>query len=328
MDNNYMHNSSLGSRSEWIEYCQLVGDVASSEFKNFRRHPLMLMAIEGTGINSSLQNINFFRKNNRHTISSILKKISHSDCIGNPLRCYTFKHNDEMLSLNPTTLRYAKNWANILDCFLLDLGNHDLKISEIGAGYGGEAKVFYDILSEKKYDISNIQYDIYDLPSSKNMINRFLSEFEYSVNFKSIDNIEDHHTNKHLVISNGALSEMRGQLLNDYLDKIVLKADYGYFIVNFDTHSKPFEGGMSNKEFYEYLSINGKKPFWLDEEKFLTTFDKGSSKLIIFGSEQKLINKASQSRNLSFFNKLLYKIITAHSSQEFSFKSIKKKYIK
>lgn len=313
-----MSESVSGSSEDWVEFTTLAG-LDSNIFENFRRHPVMLRVIEGTNYLSSFENINFFRNNSSHVVTKFLAKISSSDKVGNPLRLLTFYLNDKLLELNPTTLRYAKNWSNIIDCFNLKNDFPSLEISEIGGGYGGEAKVFFDLEPELNKKKKLILYDIYDLKSSTQLITNFLNKFEYSVNYKSLINCKNSEIKKDckkLVISNGALSEMHGDLLNLYLSQIVYKADYGYFIVNFDSHSKPL-GGISNKDFFELLQKNNKNPIWIKNDcNFLTSFDKDSSSLIIFGAKSEDLNNAIKSRkNLSLFEKLLFKLINLNFSE-------------
>lgn len=181
--------------------------------------------------------------------------------------------------------------------FNLNSNSSRLTISEIGGGYGGEAKVFFD-LRHKLNNIKFISYEIYDLKSSIQLITKFLKEFGYSVKFKYLNDSKHYKIkadSKKLVISNAALSEMWGDLLNSYLKEVVYKADYGYFIVNFDTHSKPY-GGISNQDFFDLLKKNGKNPIWLNADNFLTSFDKGVSKLIIFGPKISFVNSAYKIR--------------------------------
>ena len=323
-----MENSVLGSTPQWGEYCESVGDPASIDFEKFRRHPVMVSGVEGTNIRSSFQNIRFFRKNKTHIVSRTLSKISSSDCVGKPINSFTFFHDRKWLAMNPTTLRYAKNWANIIDLFPVITQSSSLTISEIGAGYGGDAKVFFDLYSTGEFKKSYIEYNVYDLATSIQMIKRFLGEFGYKVNFKSAEEDQPIADHSHLVISNGAISEMRGELLDIYFKNVVSKADYGYFIVNFDTHSKPYEGGINNDEFFELLSAAGKNPIWLDENKFLTNFDKGASKCITFGSTKNNVDEAYKSRDMSILNKIFSSLILQFSVEELGIKKLLKIFIK
>jgi hypothetical protein len=318
-------NSVLGSNKNWVQLTNSIGKkMGGVGFKRFRSHPVILYGVEGSNYISSFDNIFFFRNNPQHIITKLLKKISLSDTVGAPSNIFTFYVNNEKVTINPTTLRYAKNWANILDCFNLNINSLKLTISEIGAGYGGEAKVFFDLwhkYNNKKF----VSYEIYDLKSSTQLIAKFLKEFNYSVKFKYLNDSKHYKIkadNKKLVISNGALSEMWGDLLNSYLKEVVYKADYGYFIVNFDTHSRPY-GGISNQDFFDLLKKNGKNPIWLEVDNFLTSFDKGFSKLIIFGAKINHVNLAKKIRKKpSFLYQIFSKIVQLNSQSTLSFKAL------
>ena len=325
-----MNDSSLGSSESWVEYTKELGNDNYDGFKFFRRHPVMLSGVEGTNYISLLQNIDFLRENSTHYVTKSLNLISQSDLVGAPLKAYTFQVNGQPIAINPTTARYAKNWANIIDCFGFETIFKSTKISEIGGGYGGESKVFFDIANTNK-SLSGIgEYEIYDLVSSQKLIRRFLKEFGYSIKFNKLKaNNQIKKNFSHLVISNGALSEMRGELLNAYINEVVLNANYGYFIVNFDTHSKPFKGGISNDEFFNILKKNGKYPRWLDESMFLTAFDKGVSKLIIFGADDELIDRAIKIRKKpSILRRFIYKIIELNHQKSMSANELIKKNIR
>lgn len=155
-------------------------------------------------------------------------------------------------------------------------------IFEIGGGYGGEAKVFCDLGSTMNQE-KVIKWNIFDLPSSYILIEKWLSIFNYKTKFLSIKE-EFIIPEDSLAISCGALSEMRGELLKNYIDRVVLPCKYGYFLTNFESHSRPY-GGMSTKEFINYLKINGKTDaIELDSRVYLSYFDYVSnSKLIVFG---------------------------------------------
>jgi hypothetical protein len=65
----------------------------------------------------------------------------------------------------------------------------------------------------------------------------------------------------------------------------VKPARFGYFIANFETHSKPF-GGWSTDDFLRALRQMGKDARELHTESYLSHFDKqAGSRLIVFGTE-------------------------------------------
>ena len=161
-----MSNSELGSDAGWVSFMNNIGQENSKEFLHFRRHPIMLTGVEGTNYFSLFQNIDFFRKQNGHIVTTSLEKIASSDLIGAPLRTFTANINQKYLTINPTTAKYAKNWANIIDCFGSETLFTETTITEIGGGYGGESKVFFDIAFQLGKKPDSVLYEVYDLPSS------------------------------------------------------------------------------------------------------------------------------------------------------------------
>lgn len=95
--------------------------------------------------------------------------------------------------------------------------------------------------------------------------------------FKSVGDID-------LVISNGALSEMWGETLDNYIKYVVAPARCGYFMTNFESHSLP-NGGISTMQFLQILKDLGKDDVQiLSTKHYLSKFDlEAGTKLIAFG---------------------------------------------
>ena len=213
-----------------------------------------------------------------------LPKIVKSDLYGCPEELIKFNINAKKYFISPTTIRYSKNSLNLINFFTKEIFNSN--IFEIGGGYGGEAKIFYDFASIFNNG-KEIKWNIFDLPSSYKLIKKYLNIFNYTTTILSIDK-KNFIPKNSLAISCGALSEMRGDLLKNYIDKVVLPCKMGYFLTNFESHSKPY-GGMSTNEFINYLKINGKTDvIELDNRIYLSYFDyMAKSKLIVFGITNK-----------------------------------------
>ena len=79
--------------------------------------------------------------------------------------------NTKQYYLSPTTIRYSKNSLNLLNFFSKKIFNSN--IYKIGGGYGGEAKIFFDFASIYNKG-KKIKWNIFDLPSSYNLIKKFL----------------------------------------------------------------------------------------------------------------------------------------------------------
>lgn len=114
-----------------------------------------------------------------------------------------------------------------------------------------------------------------------------MSCFGYSTKFLDLDGSPIVKENG-LVISNGAISEMRGKLLDDYIEHVVSRARYGYFITNFETYL-PY-GGPTTAQFMDSLRDVGKADVVeLSSSKYLSYFDHQGgdrrNRLIVFGAK-------------------------------------------
>lgn len=282
----------------WSSDCQRAA-YDTGFFQVFRRSKTFLHVVEGTPYVGGLWNLRRLSKDNNFLKAAAL--ISGSDHFGSPLNAIPWNSQDGSVHyLTPTTLRYANNACNAIKFFGKQIFN--IEVYEIGGGYGGECKVFKDV--SMSCANTDVRWNIYDLPSSTALITKWLANFGYTATFLDVDRDTEISPNS-LVLSCGALSEMRGELLKAYVDKIVLNARYGYFITNFDTHSKPF-GGWSTEEFIKYLRLNGKLDVQeLDAASYLSYFDlEAGSRLITFGAD----NISSKSCPLG--DRVAYRVIS------------------
>jgi putative sugar O-methyltransferase len=152
-----------------------------------------------------------------------IKLFSKNDDYGKP-EIFEYK---EIGKYSPSSLRYIKVLADLIDRFKC-LNN--LRIVEIGGGYGGQClviKTFFDLKS----------YKIFDLPEVLLLTDRYLRinhiqsvEFQTLDEFVQSDGIEPWSCD--LIISNYAFSEINSKVQMTYLNKIILKSKMGYMTVN------------------------------------------------------------------------------------------------
>lgn len=233
---------------------------------------------------------------------NVLPMLQLSDAVGLPNNLISFHAIGDSYCLSPTTIRYANNAINVLKLFGLELFRGGI-IHEIGGGYGGEATVFNHFSrSLLGLDLAD-RWCIYDLPSSYALINRFCHEFGYRVTIKEdLESVGDID----LVISNGALSEMWGDTLDNYIKNVVAPARCGYFMTNFEAHSLP-NGGISTMQFVKILKDLGKDDVQiLSTKNYLSKFDvDAGTKLIVFGFDNHDSNLAKRSRCSAMHLKVL-----------------------
>ena len=282
-----MNNAVSAKENDWVKACK---DAANNNvyFHTFRSSPAFQRVVEGSPIVSGIWNLKRLL-NNRKFIKT-LPLIQTSDSIGFPSKIIYFKSTSkgnntlQKSGLSSTTIRYTNNCINCLSLFGNKILDGSTEIFEIGAGYGGECKIFNDFaITQYNKEIGN-KWHIYDLPSSYGIIKRFLNQFNYSASFNKLGQRINSNNMNTLVISNGAFSEMTGDLLDSYFDSVISKANYGYFITNFETHSVP-HGGWTTQQFIEKLHSCGKNDaISLPVNEYLSHFDKqAGSKLIAFG---------------------------------------------
>lgn len=106
-----------------------------------------------------------------------------------------------------------------------DLNN--LKICEIGVGYGGQARIIFAKFPKVA------SYAFVDLQSVLNLSKKYLSNFSdisAKMDFYTLDNLGENDYD--LVISNYAFSELNRTIQELYLDKIINRSKHGYITYN------------------------------------------------------------------------------------------------
>lgn len=216
----YDVDGSLASDSQKSNYVSAVLSVVGDpkEFHEFRRKNSYREILEhmnykqGSLYFDSIQEIR-----NKLQIDLNWEEIKKNDDVGNPIK-YKYKSIGE---LSPTTLRYVNVGLQIKELF----GDSLKSAVEIGAGYGGQARIldeFFGLAS----------YTIYDLPEVNELIAKYLSCFKLNFNlqFGDIDQTED--TKWDLVVSNYAFSELPKSLQFEYVKKVFLNSRRGFVIMN------------------------------------------------------------------------------------------------
>jgi len=273
--------SCTGNLQFWQDSTILAAE-DNNFFRHFRRSDAFMRVIEGSPKVSGIWNLRRLKKNAKFI--SALPLLQSSEWVGSPLNLIDFKIDAVNYFFNPTTIRYANNVCNYID-FFGDGVLSDMDIYEIGGGYGGECKVFNDFAMQVYSRDLRDHYHVFDLKSSYGLIQKFLSGFGYSTKFIELGSL-DLLNNNGLVISNGAISEMRGKLLDEYIDVVVSPAKYGYFMTNFESHSLPY-GGMTTAQFMSRLRDVGKTDVVeLSSSQYLSHFDhQAGTRLIVFGAK-------------------------------------------
>jgi hypothetical protein len=293
-------NAVTANELDWALACAAAAEEAD-QFLVFRKSPTFLRVVEGSPRVAGYWNLKRLLDN--EIFVRALPLLQLSDAVGLPSDLISFDAAGESFNLSATTIRYANNAINVLDLFGLEVFRGGI-IHEVGGGYGGEATVFNHFSkSLLNLDLAD-RWFIYDLPSSYALINKFCHEFGYRVTIKNDMEAVGHID---LVISNGALSEMWGDTLDNYIRNVVAPARCGYFMTNFESHSLP-NGGISTTQFVQKLRDLGKDDVQiLSTKNYLSKFDvEAGTVLIVFGAA----NHRTPLTKRSLWSAIILKLLT------------------
>lgn len=208
--------SSISDDDEYPLFCELAsGDDAV--FRRFRRSAIYMRILEHV---TREQGRGYLREIERDaTTLEALRPLLTAHDVGGP-RTYRFPG---VGIASPTTLRYVKVAADLRRLFGDLTGS---RIAEIGIGYGGQARAI-----TRMWDVA--RYELFDLPPTLKLARRFLTEAGAELpTFAFHDGRQPEPVDVDLVISNYALSEVRREVQDAYLENVVLPAPRGYLTYN------------------------------------------------------------------------------------------------
>lgn len=208
--------SSISDDDAYPLFCQLATE-DDAVFHRFRRSAIYMRILEHV---TRTQGMGYLREIERdpHTLETLRALLTRHD-VGHP-RVYRFPG---IGLASPTTLRYVKVVTDLRRLFG-DLGG--MRIAEIGIGYGGQARAI-----TRTWNVA--AYELFDLPPALALARRFLEETNAPLTvFDFHDGRQPDHVSVDLVVSNYALSEVRREVQDEYLEKVVLSAPRGYLTYN------------------------------------------------------------------------------------------------
>lgn len=211
---------------DFFNECDLI---ASNEdlFLNFKRNEIFCTIVGNDVRDLRVANDCYNKIVNSNLIKDI-EKFKENDLHGNPI----IIDFPKIGKISIGTLYFLF----ILNDILIKLGDiKDFNIIEIGTGYGGQAKIILD------YGIKN--YTCLDVTQPLKLCKKYLNLFNYkNINFINFEEIsKTNFINYDLVISNWCLSEFDIEGINFYIEKIIKKCKYGYFLINaWDEERKNF----------------------------------------------------------------------------------------
>jgi putative sugar O-methyltransferase len=211
-------------------------------YNSFRRHPIYTSIVETV---SKQVGENYFQMalSKKPELKNYLNNFVSSEKIGSP-QTFPYKYNffSPKYFFSPTTLRYI----NVLSDLIQFFGNlNGMRIVEIGGGYGGLCKIISDFYQLKSYTLI-------DLYPCLQLSKRFLDDFSIS-NVEYLTEEELNSNNEYdLVISNYAFSEIRREIQDVYMNKVLQKSSRGYLLCNFKTHTWD-NNQMSTEDFKQMI---------------------------------------------------------------------------
>jgi putative sugar O-methyltransferase len=223
------------SRSENSKYKKIVEKAIlnSRVFNNFKREKNYNEILEHSTFEEGKKYIKFIQRDNPSFLNKI-NSFKENDLIGRPKKYY---YPEIKIKISPTTLRYIKVASDLKKYFK----NLNLNIIEIGCGYGGQFLIISKIFKIKSYLLI-------DLPIVNKLIAKYLkyNQIKYNYKIKDINEIKN-NTQKDLVISNYAFSELPTKIQIFYLENIIKKSKHGYMTMN---------SGLKDSFFKNHLSID------------------------------------------------------------------------
>jgi len=214
--------SSISDADFHADYLELVESAGKDTeiFQKFRSCSAFINILDHVSIKHGKGYINEIEASGN---SDLLKKENFSllksiDFVGGGLQ-YHFRRIGK---ISPAYLRYLKVLSD-LEILFGDLKN--LKVAEIGIGFGGQGLVLNRIAS-----VNSITF--YDLPPVLDLTRRYLESTTTLGKFEYVDGRDPVAGNFDLVISNYAFSELSRSIQEEYLNNVVLNSEHGYITWN------------------------------------------------------------------------------------------------
>lgn len=222
--------SSLSENDVYPAFCEQAA-TDDDLFRVFRDAAVYTQILEHVPYSLGKRYLKAVRKNAALLESARL--ICASDTVGTPKR-YDYP---DVGRASPTTLRYLKVANDLAKDFGMLTG---MDIVEIGIGYGGQCRVLSSLYRPG-------HYSLVDLPPVLKLAERFLSEslVDSPRRFISAYGVPDMASD--LVVSNYAFSELRRDVQEMYMSRVVDKSRRGYMTFNQITPSN--FGSMTVEEF-------------------------------------------------------------------------------
>ena len=234
------YGTSISDDGHYPLFCYLASKDAKI-FSTFKRNPIYKRVLEHVDEKQGREYLDVISEYSILTPDD-WRNFAKNDNYGGTCR-YTYDISGEKFTLSPTTIRYAKVLCDLLTLYDTENIKH---IAEIGIGYGGQCRLI-------RAKIPDAEYTLIDLPEVVGLAEKFLSHYdECKENIRYIDGGHIYVNDEYdLVISNYAFSELRREVQDMYIEKVISKSKRGYITWNFLSYK--FLGGYSVDELLKII---------------------------------------------------------------------------
>ncbi len=210
-----MTASSISDYDQYRILCRKAADDPLF-FEIIRRHPDYMAIVESLNMEAGVEYAEFALRNDPRIFDKA-GELRRNDDYGGVL---TY-HYEPIGRFSPVTLRYIKVATDIQRLF----GSLDgLRIAEIGGGYGGQCRILNALNAVKSYTI-------FDLAEPLALTRTYLSKFGLDT-VRLTELTAASGDDYDLIISNYALSEIRKDVQDAYMEKVILRSRHGYLTYN------------------------------------------------------------------------------------------------
>lgn len=247
--------SSMSDDNKYPKFCRIAAQNPVI-FQNFKRDPFYNTILEHVTFEQGKQYLKIVQKQSPEFLTQ-LELFRQNDLVGNP-RAYKYPG---VGFFSPTTLRYMKVASDLKKLF----GSLDnLRIIEIGGGYGGQCAILTRLFKVKSYTIVDLQGPLA-------LTARYLqAQGNFSVELLQPEEVTSNDEPYDLVISNYAFSECNREVQTDYLQKILVRSKMGYLTCNYTPMAKKLKS-YKKDELVKAVTQSGKSCKVMKEEPY--TYD-------------------------------------------------------
>ena len=226
--------NSLSDYDEYLDFCYKAASDTNT-FNSFRQNAAYRKILEHVTREQGQQYLDILIKKYQWP-----QKVFMPETVGSP-DLFEYDLNGQTAKFNPSTLRYIKVLSDIVS--QNDISSND--VVEIGVGYGGQCRIIHEYCRPKSYTLI-------DLFQPLLLARRFLESFP--INGVLIYQTMNEYKPKEidLVISNYAISELRREIQEVYVNKILKWAKHGY--ITFNDINPPHFRSMKKEEIAEMVN--------------------------------------------------------------------------